>query len=84
MTVLLAVGVIGVVVVLAIGDALWPRSGVAAALVGSATESRLRLQLPLRAKLKQIFGFYQIATRVASVYEVPMPTRWRSCSAHSS
>ena len=35
--------------------------------------SRLYNQLSLRAKGKQLLGFYQVATRVASVYEVPMP-----------
>ena len=35
--------------------------------------SRLYNQLSLRAKGKQLLGFYQVATRVASVYDVPMP-----------
>ena len=30
-------------------------------------------QLSLRAKAKQLLGFYQVATRVAEVYEVSMP-----------
>ena len=30
-------------------------------------------QLSLRAKGKQLLGFYQVATRVSSVYDVPMP-----------
>ena len=34
---------------------------------------RLYTQLSLRAKGKQLLGFYQVATRVASVYDVPMP-----------
>ena len=35
--------------------------------------SRLSKQLSLRAKGKQLLGFYQVATRVATVYDVPMP-----------
>ena len=35
--------------------------------------SRLSAQLSLRPKGKQLLGFYQIATRVSDVYEVPMP-----------
>ena len=31
------------------------------------------VQLSLRAKGKQMLGFYQVATGVASVYDVPMP-----------
>ena len=34
---------------------------------------RTTAQLSLRAKGKQLLGFYQVATRIASVYEVPMP-----------
>ena len=34
---------------------------------------RTSSQLSLRAKGKQLLGFYQVATRVASVYDVPMP-----------
>ena len=34
---------------------------------------RLSLQLSLRAKLKQMLSFYQVATRVSDVYVVPMP-----------
>ena len=35
--------------------------------------SRLYNQLSLRAKGKQLLGFYQVATRIADVYDVPMP-----------
>ena len=35
--------------------------------------ARVYDQLSLRAKFKQCLGFYQIATRISSVYEVPMP-----------
>ena len=35
---------------------------------------RLYTQLSLRAKGKLLLGFYQVATRVANVYDVPMPT----------
>ena len=38
--------------------------------------SRLRgllTQLSLKAKAKQLLGFFQVATRVADVYETPMP-----------
>ena len=35
--------------------------------------SRLFAQLSLRPKLKQLLSFYQVATRVSSVYDVPMP-----------
>ena len=34
---------------------------------------RTTAQLSLRAKGKQLLGFYQVATRIASVYEVSMP-----------
>ena len=34
---------------------------------------RLLSHLSLRAKMKQLLGFYQIATRVSDVYETPMP-----------
>ena len=35
--------------------------------------ARIFMQLSLRPKLKQLLGFYQVATRIADVYEVPMP-----------
>lgn len=35
--------------------------------------ARLSAQLSLRPKGKQLLGFYQIATRVSDVYDVPMP-----------
>jgi hypothetical protein len=34
---------------------------------------RLLTQLSLKAKAKQLLGFFQVATRVADVYETPMP-----------
>ena len=34
---------------------------------------RLLSQLSLKAKAKQLLGFFQVATRVADVYETPMP-----------
>ena len=36
--------------------------------------TRLFEQLSLRAKGKQLLSFYQVATRIADVYEVPMPS----------
>ena len=39
-----------------------------------ARTSHLSKQLSLRAKAKQLLGFYQVATRISDVYEVPMPT----------
>ena len=35
--------------------------------------AQLSAQLSLRPKGKQLLGFYQIATRVSEVYDVPMP-----------
>ena len=34
---------------------------------------RLLTHLSLKAKTKQLLGFFQVATRVADVYETPMP-----------
>ena len=34
---------------------------------------RLFSQLALRAKLKQMLAFYQVATRISDVYVIPMP-----------
>ena len=34
---------------------------------------RLLSQLSLKAKAKQLLGFFQVATRVSDVYETPMP-----------
>ena len=41
-------------------------------LLGRLT--RVWAQLSLRAKGKQLLGFYQVATRVGDIYEVPMPS----------
>ena len=39
----------------------------------SAWVQRTSAQLSLRAKGKQLLGFYQVATRISAVYEVPVP-----------
>ena len=40
---------------------------------GTERVLRLYAQLALRAKLKMLCSFYQVATRVSSIYTVPMP-----------
>ena len=67
----------GVFFAAAIGALLWvrfmPHRNVRclARLVRRAAQ--LSAQLSLRPKGKQLLGFYQIATRVSEVYDVPMP-----------
>ena len=39
----------------------------------SDSMQRTSAQLSLHAKGKQLLGFYQVATRISAVYEVPMP-----------
>ena len=72
----LVVGGIGVVVVV-VATLLWvrfePHRNVAMLARLWARASRLTTRLSLRPKLKQMLSFFQVATRIADVYEVPLP-----------
>ena len=65
------------VVVVVIGALAWerlePHRNVPSLKRAVSRLSRLASMLSLRAKGKQLLGFYQVATRISSVYEVPMP-----------
>ena len=72
----LVLGIVGALVVVVVA-LLWarfqPHRNVPAIARLGGWAWRLFSQLALRAKLKQMLAFYQVATRISDVYVIPMP-----------